>query len=47
MHDSELKTYYDKKRQEGKQYKEATVAVARKLLYRVYAVWKRQTPYVV
>ncbi|TAL08303.1 MAG: IS110 family transposase [Nitrospirae bacterium] len=47
MHDAELKEYYEKKRQEGKQYKEATVAVARKLLYRVYAVWKRQTPYTV
>lgn len=46
-HNMELKTYYEKKRNEGKFYKEATVAVARKLLYRVYAVWKRQTPYVV
>jgi len=46
MHDIQLKSYYEKKREEGKQYKEATVAVARKLLYRVYAVWKRQTPYV-
>lgn len=45
--DRELKTYYEKKRGEGKFYKEATVAVARKLLYRVYAVWKRQTPFVV
>ncbi len=46
-YDMELKTYYEKKRGEGKFYKEATVAVARKLLYRTYAVWKRQTPYVV
>lgn len=46
-HDKELKTYYEKKRGEGKFYKEATVAVARKLLYRTYAVWKRQTPFVV
>jgi transposase len=45
--DIELKTYYEKKRNEGKFYKEATVAVARKLLYRVYAVWKRGTPFVV
>lgn len=44
-HDPELKSYYDKKKQEGKRYKEATIAVARKLIYRVYAVWKRQTPY--
>lgn len=44
-HDQELKAYYEKKRNEGKRYKEATVAVARKLLYRIYAVWKRGTPY--
>jgi len=35
-----------KKKSEGKRWKEATVAVARKLLYRIYAVWTRQTPYV-
>lgn len=46
LHNPELKTYYQKKRDEGKFYKEATIAVARKLLYRVYAVWKRGTPYV-
>ncbi len=45
-HDKELKTYYEKKRAEGKRYKEATIAVSRKLLNRVYAVLKRQTPYV-
>ncbi len=45
-HDKELKAYYEKKRAEGKRYKEATVAVARKLLSRVYAVLKRQSPYV-
>jgi transposase len=44
-HDPELKIYFDKKIKEGKRYKEATVAVARKILYRVYAVWKRGTPY--
>jgi transposase len=42
----EFKKYYEKKRLEGKFYKEATVAVARKILYRIFAVWKRQTPYV-
>lgn len=46
-HDPELKTYYEKKRGEGKFYKEATCAVARKILNRVYAVLKRGTPYVV
>lgn len=45
-HDPELKTYFEKKTKEGKRYKEATVANARKLLARVYAVWKRGTPYV-
>ena len=45
-HDKELKAYYEKKRSEGKRYKEATVAVSRKLLNRVYAVLKRQSPYV-
>jgi transposase len=34
------------KRAEGKRYTEATIVVARKLLARIYAVWKRGTPYV-
>lgn len=45
-HDPELHAYFEKKTMEGKRYKEATVATARKILYRVYAVWKRGTPYV-
>lgn len=45
-HDPELKAYFEKKVKEGKRYKEAVSATARKLLYRVYAVWKRGTPYV-
>jgi len=44
--DQELKLYYEKKRSEGKRYKEATVANARHMLFRIYAVWKRQTPYI-
>mgnify|MGYP001578487084 CR=1 FL=1 len=44
--DPELKQYFTKKLKEGKRYKEAVVATARKILYRVYAVWKRGTPYV-
>lgn len=44
--DPELKRYYQKKRKEGKQFREAMVAAARKMLTRIYAVWKRQTPYV-
>ena len=46
-YDPALKTYYEKKRSEGKRYKEATVANARHVLQRIYAVWKRGTPYVV
>ena len=45
--DDELKHYYLKKRSEGKRFREATVANARHILQRVYAVWKRQTPYVI
>ena len=45
-HDSQLKEYYEKKRGEGKRYKEATVANARHILARIYAVWKRETPYI-
>lgn len=45
-HDTEMKLYFETKRNEGKRYKEAVVACARKILNRVYAVWKRMTPYV-
>ncbi|MEW6408187.1 MAG: transposase [Patescibacteria group bacterium] len=44
-YDPELKEYFEKKKKEGKRHKEATCATARKVLYRVYAVWKRGTPY--
>lgn len=43
--DAELKAYHKKKLNEGKRYTEALIAVSRKLLNRVYAVWKRGTPY--
>lgn len=46
-HDPELKTMHEKKRAEGKRYKEATIVVARKLIARVYAVWRRGTPYAI
>lgn len=45
-HEPEMKIYFEKKRNEGKRYKEAVVACARKILNRVYAVWKRGTPYI-
>lgn len=43
--DPEMKEYREKKLSEGKRYREAIVACSRKLLNRVYAVWKRGTPY--
>jgi transposase len=46
QHDPELKAYYQKKRAEGRTYTEATVATARKLCYRVFAVLSRGTPYI-
>jgi transposase len=44
-HDPELRATYDKKRAEGKRYREATIVVARRVITRVYAVWKRGTVY--
>ncbi len=46
QHDPELKAYYQKKRTEGRTYTEATVATARKVCYRVFAVLSRGTPYI-
>ena len=46
QHDPELKAYYQKKRAEGRTYTAATVATARKVCYRVFAVLSRGTPYV-
>jgi transposase len=44
-HDPELQATYDRKRAEGKRYREATIVVARRVITRVYAVWKRGTAY--
>jgi transposase len=41
----ELKAYFDKKVREGKHYTSALVAVERKLVHLVYAVWTRGTPF--
>src|SRR3990167_7559165 len=46
QHDPELKAYYQKKRAEGRTYTAATVATARKVCYRVFAVLSRGTPYI-
>ena len=44
-HEPQYKTVFDKKRAEGKRYKEATIVNARKILNCVYAVWVTNTPY--
>ena len=43
--DAEMNRVFGKKRAEGKRYTEATIVIARKLVARVYAVWKRGTGY--
>ena len=45
LHNPELRTYYDKKRGEGKVHGVALGAVCRKLLHRIYVVLKEQRPY--
>jgi transposase len=45
-HDAELGAYYKKKRSEGMHHTAALCAVERKLIHRIFAVWKRGTPYV-
>ncbi len=44
--DPELKASFQHQRDKGKSYTVATVNTARKLTHRIYAVLKRQTPYV-
>lgn len=43
--DTELRTFADRKRAEGKHHFAVLNAVARKLVCRVYAVWERGTPF--
>ena len=45
QHDPELRTYYDRKRQEGKAHGTALGAVCRKLIARIYIVLKENRPY--
>ena len=45
-HDNELKLYYKRKLAEGKNKMSVLNAVACKLVYRAFAVIKRQSPYV-
>lgn len=44
-HEPQYKAVFDKKRAEGKRYKEATIVNARKLLHCVHAVWSSGTAY--
>jgi transposase len=46
MHDPELKAYYKRKMAEGKHHLSVTNAVACKLVYRMFAVVKREEPFV-
>ena len=46
QHDPHLKAYYEKKKAEGRHYSPITVANARRMTHRVFAVLKRGTPYV-
>jgi transposase len=47
IYDPELKAYYQRKKQQGKIHKSIINAISCKLVNRVFAVIKRQTPYVV
>lgn len=43
--DPELKKYYERKKAEGKHYNVIVIAVARKILHRIYRVWKDNRAY--
>lgn len=46
VHDSGIKAYYNRKREQGKSFGCVLNAVKFKLICRMFAVVKRQTPYV-
>lgn len=46
LHDNIFKTFFQKKRDEGKPYRVALVAVMRKMTHVIHAVWTRGTPFV-
>lgn len=46
IHDEELKAYYKRKKQQGKPHKSIINAVCCKLVYRIFAVIKRDEPFV-
>ena len=45
-YDKQIKKYYERKRGEGKEHKVVVNAVCCKLVNRIFAVIKRQSPYV-
>jgi transposase len=47
MFEPELKEWYDKKKKQGKHHKVCLCAIARKILCRIFVVWKEQKEYVV
>lgn len=46
LHDNMFKTFFQKKKNEGKPYRVALVAAMRKMVHVIYAVWTRGTPFV-
>ena len=46
LHDNMFKTFFQKKRSEGKPYRVALVATMRKMTHVIHAVWTRGTPFV-
>lgn len=46
LHDNMFKTFFQKKRGEGKPYRVALVATMRKMIHVIHAVWTRGTPFV-
>jgi transposase len=45
LHPNMFKTFFDKKRAEGKPYRVALVATMNKMTHVIYAIWKRGTPF--
>jgi len=45
LHENIFKTFFKKKRDEGKPYRVALVAVMRKMTHVIHAVWTRGTPF--
>jgi transposase len=45
IYDDELRIYYDKKRKEGRSYREAICIISRKLLHRLFTVLKERRVY--